>query len=1342
MRRAGRSREATPHSYTRSLPIAVEGRANLEESAEHEFAVGSSWDPTRDDQEAWDAEECLGGGGSGRKAKAGRRWGSTARERGRERADKDREQRDRIGQSSPSNSSHGARRDGGREAVRKKRDSVRWRVDERGRDRDIEYSMPGSDDYAAEHHLWDGVSDINVPNLGIRSASEPHIVGAVHADDYFGVGSDTWRYSLSPQRKNSSEGNEGLSAGVADGATATSLARRSSLKAGRRLFLDRQGLRTAESFATVMRAGTQGWSRLRVLGLSDNRLTSLPSADVLQSMGFSSLKRLKVSCSMKELALTDALFTVYLHPFQLSSNDLRELPAGMGSAFPSLVELDISGNVFQEFPSPSSLPPSLVTIKASNNEFVCVSIPDAGDALPQLENLNLSDNPMDIFPMDVCALPRLRILDLSNNLLTDLPACIAQMQSLKSLQISQNNLLRPPQQTADAGLKSIRMYFQAREEGLIRSMSHFKVIFVGNHQSGKSSVIRRLQEESAGDTPSAAVTEKAPISWSGHPSTIVRTSSSSSSEEKALRISINTWTPVLSHKHSGDDSPRQEMRQLKLWDLAGAEVYHAVHGMFFSERALYIVVFDLTLIDSKEDINEHVQFWVDCIQAKIPSAHIQLVATRADLLSSEIRASRCEAIKLQLRRNEEGIRQALRVKQERVEGDQRCMRPKMRRHIRKMLTRRPNVQPDIITVSCTKGVFDFDALRDRILALTSDTNIFPVEEIPLGWHRVYEEVEGFRSAGLDLVSRRDFESLKGAFLEEALMLLNEQSEVVYFASFKKLKKLVWVHPHRLIDAVKLFVRKDLVQKLVHIADREAGEERAKVPAVTQADVTRLRQKSMLSSRVMHQLLSPLTMDGNFGSKTKDPREAILALLQKFGVVIRIEVGDDMESGITGGVGPDEPCYLVPCLLPDERIKYRFTGLGWAATGRTWRFQRFVPPGFFTHIQVQVYNLGISHSFAIRLNDMMFEISVTGPDRQNHHPAQTAVGAFRAPGDGRPESAKVLLRMIKMEPAEGYDIVRLELWARARSHRADELMRNLSPIVEAIEGVIRKYPGVLVESCVICPLCIEQTHALPASWAEFPTETVEKWRDIPGSLGCCDNGCDLSINQRARRLLFMGSPPAEEFSTGTSASFQPPPALTRSASAAVTGGPRSDLLHANSGGSMTGGTHSETAHLSASTIPPVPTAWAGSSLSLPTEALPTLYPAVVACGVYDTRLRRMKGTATAFIVDGDAGLLVSCAHTLMQWDRTRRGWSFVCEELDEQRCEWAEADSRDCIVLIGMPLEGQGYCEWTYVAEVLVSGCFSLPPLPIFICLLALFHPGGLRVLEVLSPQCNEIHGQS
>ncbi|CAN0305678.1 unnamed protein product, partial [Laminaria digitata] len=99
-------------------------------------------------------------------------------------------------------------------------------------------------------------------------------------------------------------------------------------------------------------------------------------------------------------------------------------------------------------------------------------------------------------------------------------------------------------------------------------------------------------------------------------------------------------TPVLSGSGWGEEDANIT---LKLWDFGGTEDFHAVHGLFFSMRALYTVVFDLRHVE-KEDIDKRVQFWVDCVQTRLPGAYIQLVGTYVTGMEPAEAKARCDTV--------------------------------------------------------------------------------------------------------------------------------------------------------------------------------------------------------------------------------------------------------------------------------------------------------------------------------------------------------------------------------------------------------------------------------------------------------------------------------------------------------------------------------------------------------------------------------------------------------------------------------------------------------------------------------------------------------------------------
>ena len=85
-----------------------------------------------------------------------------------------------------------------------------------------------------------------------------------------------------------------------------------------------------------------------------------------------------------------------------------------------------------------------------------------------------------------------------------------------------------------------------------------------------------------------------------------------------------------------------------MWDFAGQHVYHATHEMFFTPQALYIFVWDmgvskketwekghfgkpkeLAVTALRDEKDENVQFWVECIQSNAPGVAILPVASFA-----------------------------------------------------------------------------------------------------------------------------------------------------------------------------------------------------------------------------------------------------------------------------------------------------------------------------------------------------------------------------------------------------------------------------------------------------------------------------------------------------------------------------------------------------------------------------------------------------------------------------------------------------------------------------------------------------------------------------------------
>jgi GTPase SAR1 family protein len=244
---------------------------------------------------------------------------------------------------------------------------------------------------------------------------------------------------------------------------------------------------------------------------------------------------------------------------------------------------------------------------------------------------------------------------------------------------------------------------EASMEETVSVNDTLKVIFVGMAMVGKTSMIKRLIEGRDAIIPTH--------------------------DERTVGVDIYEWDPKKDQRYTDIDSrivfQDKELAdtcgdvnvKFSVWDFAGQHVYHATHELFFSPRALYVLVWDLgatnratrrrkepaggesgafkLTYDSSDDeeeeeepegalaveeenkradralerdIDEKMQFWIDCIQSSAPGAAILPVASFADCFESEggeaEATRRCLILKQRLLRHEErrieGIKERLR----------------------------------------------------------------------------------------------------------------------------------------------------------------------------------------------------------------------------------------------------------------------------------------------------------------------------------------------------------------------------------------------------------------------------------------------------------------------------------------------------------------------------------------------------------------------------------------------------------------------------------------------------------------------------------------------------------
>jgi GTPase SAR1 family protein len=441
--------------------------------------------------------------------------------------------------------------------------------------------------------------------------------------------------------------------------------------------LDSKGLKSLDYYLSTL-ASKQ---KIHLINISRNSLTCFPECIQLDNicrinLSRNFLKSANIACDMPSLIELD-----------LSNNDLREfLTADTLRRISNVATLCLHSNKIDH------LPGDLVTILAG---------------FGKLTDLNLSYNHIQLLPDEIGQLTCLSSLRLGGNLLSRLPLSITSLNASVKLDISDNKLVYPPQDVAKLGMRYIRGYFEEKENKV--KFSQFKLIVVGHESAGKTSTVNCLVDSMQASSIFSG------LSAVGETEPRARLSPVVASSEQLLTADVSLFDdveqPVYSPPRKGAcgaapestigldikkvsfrlpsmprDSPNHGMSSpskisashssdyistgfdpgasnnaaaregddlvtLSVWDFAGQEIYHSAHEAFFSNQALYLVVWDMRN-HSPRSIDLKVQFWIDLIQVRAPGSSIIVVGTRKDALPPSKVGDILHQLSTQLQRNE------------------------------------------------------------------------------------------------------------------------------------------------------------------------------------------------------------------------------------------------------------------------------------------------------------------------------------------------------------------------------------------------------------------------------------------------------------------------------------------------------------------------------------------------------------------------------------------------------------------------------------------------------------------------------------------------------------------
>ncbi|XP_078386621.1 leucine-rich repeat serine/threonine-protein kinase 1 [Cetorhinus maximus] len=393
-----------------------------------------------------------------------------------------------------------------------------------------------------------------------------------------------------------------------------------------------------------------GLRKLQAIDVSDNKLELLPTTFL---HCFKSLSSLKVSqnmlkcfpepwaCPLKFCNASGNLLEFipntlcifwknYLKEVNFSDNLLKEVPANIFE-LKALNSLKLSGNQLQ------SLPPvdrwqcsNLKSLDLSRNQlgkseegarcrkvsFFTTRQKRNTDTVefPQflgecLEVLHLDNNFLDSVPQSVCWLRTLSELYLSNNPgLRELPAELGQLANMWQLDIDQLSISNVPTEVRNEGPSAVLAYLRAQLRKA-EPCKLLKMIIVGPPRQGKSTLLETLQ--------------------SGKPT---------QNTYKESSIQTTSW-----------ELPRPAAFKTKMdsvvfnvWDVGGAAKMATVNQCFFTDKALYVVVWNLAL---GEEAVANLQSWLLNIEAKAPNATVIVVGTHLDLIDTKFRTERIATLR-------------------------------------------------------------------------------------------------------------------------------------------------------------------------------------------------------------------------------------------------------------------------------------------------------------------------------------------------------------------------------------------------------------------------------------------------------------------------------------------------------------------------------------------------------------------------------------------------------------------------------------------------------------------------------------------------------------------------
>jgi hypothetical protein len=241
----------------------------------------------------------------------------------------------------------------------------------------------------------------------------------------------------------------------------------------------------------------------------------------------------------------------------LTSLGLREIPL---SALPpeivkltKLTSLDLEGNQLTALPPGIGKLTNLASLDLAGNELTALP-PEIGK-LTNLTELDLEDNRLTALPPEIGKLANLTELDLGGNQFTALPPEIGKLTNLTTLHIDDNPLPAEILRLAEEDKLIAYLHELAAQGEQAHPFNEAKLLLIGPGEVGKTWLLQALQ----GNIPQPT--------------------------ESTKGIEISRQPLDIPH-------PTEKYRVIHFncWDFGGQDNYQVTHQIFFSPKAIYLLV--------------------------------------------------------------------------------------------------------------------------------------------------------------------------------------------------------------------------------------------------------------------------------------------------------------------------------------------------------------------------------------------------------------------------------------------------------------------------------------------------------------------------------------------------------------------------------------------------------------------------------------------------------------------------------------------------------------------------------------------------------------------------------